>query len=87
MGIDFVLYVFQQTIFTSLLLAAPMLLTGLVIGLAVSVFQSVTQIQEMTLTFIPKILGVAAALILTLPWLLQLIISYTNFIFEQMAKV
>ena len=87
MGIDFVLYVFQQTIFTALLLAAPMLLTGLVIGLMVSIFQSVTQIQEMTLSFIPKILGVAAALILALPWLLRLIISYANFIFEQIGKV
>ena len=63
---------------TALLLSAPMLGFGLVTGLVVSVFQAVTSIQEMTLTFIPKILAVFLALLIFLPWLLQLIIGFTR---------
>ena len=61
----------------TLLLSAPMLGFGLVAGLVISIFQAVTSIQEMTLTFIPKILAVFFSLILFLPWLLQLMISFT----------
>ena len=65
----------------TLLLSAPMLGFGLVAGLVISIFQAVTSIQEMTLTFIPKILAVFFSLILFLPWLLQLMISFTSKIF------
>lgn len=65
----------------TLLLSAPMLGFGLVAGLVISVFQAVTSIQEMTLTFIPKILAVFFSLILFLPWLLQLMISFTSKVF------
>jgi flagellar biosynthetic protein FliQ len=54
-----------------------MLAAGLVIGLAISVLQAVTQIHEMTLTFIPKMIGVILVLLLTLPWMLRLILDYT----------
>jgi flagellar biosynthetic protein FliQ len=62
---------------TTLLLSAPMLGFGLVTGLLVSIFQAVTSIQELTLTFIPKILAVFFALILFFPWLMQLMLSFT----------
>jgi flagellar biosynthetic protein FliQ len=68
---------FQKALWTALLLAAPMLLFGLVAGLVVSIFQAVTQIHEMTLTFIPKILAVALALFLFLPWMLQKMLDFT----------
>ncbi len=61
----------------TLLLSAPMLGFGLITGLTVSIFQAVTSIQELTLTFIPKILAVFLAMILFFPWLLQTIISFT----------
>ncbi len=60
-----------ETFKTALLLALPGLLTGMFIGLAVSIFQATTQINEMTLSFIPKILGVVIVIILTMPWMLN----------------
>ncbi|MFO1401148.1 MAG: flagellar biosynthesis protein FliQ [Steroidobacteraceae bacterium] len=62
----------------TLLLAAPLLLTTLVIGLLVGIFQAATQINEMTLSFIPKLIGMAAALVITGPWMLNQLISYTR---------
>ncbi len=66
-----------EAIKTTLLLSAPMLGFGLVTGLLVSVFQAVTSIQELTLTFIPKILAVFFALFLFFPWLMQLMLNFT----------
>jgi flagellar biosynthetic protein FliQ len=68
----------RQSLLLVLFLAAPMLGFGLAVGLIISVFQAVTQIHEMTLTFIPKILAVVGALILFLPWMLQKIIGFTT---------
>jgi flagellar biosynthesis protein FliQ len=77
----------KNAIWTALLVAAPMLLVGLVIGIVVSLFQSVTQIHEMTLTFIPKILGVVIVLIMTLPWLMNVLLSYTTNLFTLMTTI
>ncbi|MEE2987589.1 MAG: flagellar biosynthesis protein FliQ [Nitrospinota bacterium] len=68
----------MESIKTALLLSAPMLGFGLITGLAVSIFQAVTSIQELTLTFIPKILAVFFSLILFFPWLLQLMLNFTS---------
>ena len=68
----------MESIKTTLLLSAPMLGFGLVTGLLVSIFQAVTSIQELTLTFIPKILAVFLALILFFPWLMQTMITFTS---------
>lgn len=65
----------------TLMLAGPLLLTALLIGLLVSLFQAATQINEMTLTFIPKILGVFGALIIAGPWLIQTIVDFTRELF------
>ena len=59
-------------------IALPMLLVGLVVGLLVSIFQAVTQIQEQTLAFIPKIVAIAAVLVIAGPWMLNQVLSYTN---------
>jgi flagellar biosynthetic protein FliQ len=75
---DSALDLFRQALLTALLLASPMLAAGLVIGLAVSVFQAVTSIQEMTLTFIPKMIGVILALLIALPWMLSLMTRFTT---------
>ena len=68
----------MDSITTTLLLSAPMLGFGLLTGLVVSIFQAVTSIQELTLTFIPKILAVFFSLIIFFPWLLQLMLSFTS---------
>ena len=68
----------QHALEMTLLLAAPLLLTTLVIGLLVGIFQAATQINEMTLSFIPKLIGMAAALVIAGPWMLNQLISYTR---------
>lgn len=75
---EFVIGFGRQAIEITLILAMPMLGLGLVVGLIVSIFQATTQIQEMTLTFIPKILAILTALIVFSPWMLQKIIGYTH---------
>ena len=67
----------MRTVELSLKLALPLLLAGLVVGLVVSVFQAVTQIQEQTLAFIPKIVAIAAVLVILGPWMLGQILTYT----------
>lgn len=79
--------IFQNALLMALMLAAPMLLFGLVTGLLVSVFQAVTQIQEMTLSFVPKILAVVAALFLFLPWMLNKLVQYTTELFGLAAQL
>jgi len=64
------------------LLAAPPLIAALVVGVAISIFQAVTQIQEMTLAIIPKMVAVLLALVIAYPWLLQVLTSYTLNIFQ-----
>ncbi len=71
-----------ETFKMALLLALPGLLTGMFIGLAVSIFQATTQINEMTLSFIPKILGVVLVIVLTMPWMLNSMIDFTTNIFN-----
>jgi len=66
----------------TLLLAAPMLLVALVVGLLVGIFQAATQINEMTLSFIPKLIAMAATMAIAGPWMLKLIVGYTRELFE-----
>jgi len=69
---------FRETLITTLLVSAPMLLCGLLAGLLISIFQAVTSIHEMTLTFIPKILAVAIALLVFLPWMMAKLLDFTS---------
>ena len=66
----------------TLMLAAPLLLTALAVGLIVGIFQAATQINEMTLSFIPKLLAMAAVLALTGPWMLRSLVEYTRNLIE-----
>jgi flagellar biosynthetic protein FliQ len=67
-----------ETFKIALMLALPGLLTGMFLGLAVSIFQATTQINEMTLSFIPKIVGVVIVIILTMPWMLNEMIDFAT---------
>jgi flagellar biosynthetic protein FliQ len=75
---DTVVSLATQAMTLALKVAGPMLLAGLVIGLIVSIFQAVTSIQEQSLTFIPKIVGVAALMVVLGPWMLNQLISYAQ---------
>jgi flagellar biosynthetic protein FliQ len=77
----------KQAIFTCLSVAGPMLVFGLVTGLLVGIIQAVTQIHEMTLTFIPKIIAVAVALILFMPWILGKLTGFSTFTLEKMITL
>ena len=66
----------QQALELTLMVSAPMLLTALIIGLIVSIFQAATQINEMTLSFIPKLVGMFAVLIISGPWMLGILLDY-----------
>jgi flagellar biosynthetic protein FliQ len=82
MNIEFVVDFGRRAMELILTLSLPMLLVGLAIGLLVSVFQATTQIQEMTLQFIPKIVCISLVLVVAGPWLLEQLIEYTNQILE-----
>ena len=76
MSADDIIFLGERAMWVTLLVSAPMLLSGMIIGLAIGIFQSVTQIQEMTLTFVPKILVVMLVFIITLPWMADILVQY-----------
>jgi flagellar biosynthetic protein FliQ len=77
----------RQALIITLLLSGPMLLVGLVLGIAIGIFQAVTQIHEATLTFIPKFLGIALVLLFLMPWMLIKLVEYTYSLFSMIGKV
>ncbi len=79
---DFVIGLARQSIELTLLISMPMLGLGLLVGLVVSIFQAVTQIQEMTLTFVPKILAVLVGLLLAFPWMMHKLLDFTRGLIE-----
>ena len=79
---EYIVKLGQDTLLLVLYVAGPILIVALLVGLLVSIFQAVTQIHEMTLTFIPKILAVAAVLAFLLPWTLQQLIDFTVNLFS-----
>lgn len=81
MTVDFVIGIMAEAIKVTLLISAPVLIVALIVGVAISLFQAVTQIQEMTLVFVPKILAVMVVLIAALPWMVSILLSYTHNLF------
>ena len=77
MSPTYAIQIAREAIIITLLLAAPMLGFGLIVGLFVSILQAVTQVNEMTLTFIPKIIAVVIAFALFLPWIIRIIMDFT----------
>jgi len=84
---EYAVALIQKALLLALLLAAPMLIFGLVAGLLISVLQAVTQVQEMTLTFIPKMLAIAAAMFIFGQWILVTLMTFTREIFAQLPLV
>jgi flagellar biosynthetic protein FliQ len=79
---EMVMTIGQRALEITILLSAPLLLAALIIGLLVGVFQAATQINEMTLSFIPKLVGMAGTLVVAGPWMLKTIVGYTRELFE-----
>lgn len=80
MSIDLAVMLTSKTLWAALLVAAPVLLAALLVGLLVSVFQVVTQIQEMSLSFVPKLLSVVAVLVIAGAWMLRQIVSFATWV-------
>ncbi|MEO6436585.1 MAG: flagellar biosynthesis protein FliQ [Tepidisphaeraceae bacterium] len=83
MSLDHAIELLRHTLVLTLLVAAPILLVGLVVGLVISLLQAVTQVQEQTLTFIPKIVAMFACAILLLPWISQHVVEYARVVFGE----
>lgn len=75
----------RKAVQTVLLCAAPMLLAGMIVGLLISIFQAATQINEQTMTFVPKIVAVFVTLLIFAPWLIKLLTTFTTGIFDTLA--
>jgi len=84
---EFVVEVVSQALKVTMMLSAPMLLGALVVGVLVSIFQAVTQLNEQTLSFIPKILVIVAALVIFSPWMMETMVSFTRELFLSIPEL
>ena len=87
MSPEAVLDIGREAMYLALLLSAPLLLSALIIGLLVGILQAATQIQEMTLSFIPKLLALAVALLVAGPWMIDLFVSFTRRLFTSIPAL
>lgn len=87
MSEDMVMNIMKDGITTALMIAAPILIASIVIGLIISIFQATTQIQEQTLTFVPKLIGIALIGLIAGPWMLNNILAFTTRIFDIIANI
>ena len=87
MNPEFAVELVKSMIFQALAMASPILICAMTVGLGVSLFQAVTSIHEQTLSFVPKVLGIAAILIVSLPWILRSSIEFTTMLIEKMPEM
>jgi len=87
MNPEFAAELIKTLMFQAVTLAAPILLTAMIVGLLISIFQSVTSIQEQTLTFVPKALSIVALLVLLMPWMLRTLIEFTTAMIQKMPQM
>lgn len=83
MTVDYVLELSKHSLITVIYILAPILGSGLLVGLAIGIFQAITSIQEMTLVFIPKIAVVGFVILLLIPWFLDILLNYTQELYAQ----
>jgi flagellar biosynthetic protein FliQ len=86
MGVDFIVGIMAETIRVTLMISAPVLLVGLIVGVVISLLQAVTQVQEMTLVFVPKIVACLIVLVAALPWMINLLVSFTHHLFSNIPN-
>lgn len=87
MTVSEVMDVFQAAMLAAIKLAAPVLIISIVIGLVVSIFQAATQINEQTLTFVPKLIAIAVILLLLGPWMLEVTMDFVHYIFQMILEL
>ena len=87
MTTEFIVGFGREAIEVALLLAGPMLAVGLVVGVVVSLLQALTQVQEMTLTFVPKLLSISLVIVVLMPWMAQLMIDYTANLYASLPEL
>ncbi|MDA8214102.1 MAG: flagellar biosynthesis protein FliQ, partial [Nitrospiraceae bacterium] len=78
MTVELLNQISRQTFETILLVGGPVLLVSLIIGILISIFQAITQLQEMTMTFVPKIIAVFITLLVALPWMVKILVGFTR---------
>jgi flagellar biosynthetic protein FliQ len=86
MSVDFIVGIMAETVRVALMVSAPVLFVGLVVGVVISLFQAVTQVQEMTLVFVPKIVACLIVLVAALPWMINLLLSFTHNLFTNIPN-
>lgn len=87
MGPETVLAIGQDALWLAVLLAGPLLMSALAVGLLIGIFQAATQIQEMTLSFIPKLLALVVALFVAGPWMLQVVVTFSTRLFMDIPSL
>ena len=87
MNTEFAIELMKSLMMQAVALASPILMTAMSIGLAVSLFQAVTSIQEQTLSFVPKVLGIVGLLVAILPWMLRTMIEFTTAVIQKMPDM
>jgi flagellar biosynthesis protein FliQ len=87
MNPEFAIELLKTMIYQSLTIAAPFLITAMVVGLAISLFQAVTSIHEQTLTFVPKALGIVGVLLIMLPWIVRTMVEFTTAVIEKIPQM
>jgi len=87
MSAEYVIELAQSALRVTLLVAGPMLVVGMLVGLVISIVQAATQINEMTMTFVPKIVAVMVVLVLSLPWIISQMTGFTVGIFNRLASM
>lgn len=87
MNSEFAIELVKTMMFQAVALAAPILITAMVVGLAISLFQAVTTIHEQTLTFVPKALAIVGILVLLLPWMVRSLIEFTTAVIEKLPQM
>ncbi|HYG23408.1 MAG TPA: flagellar biosynthesis protein FliQ [Verrucomicrobiae bacterium] len=87
MNSEFAIELLKAMMFQALTLSAPFLVTAMVVGLAVSLFQAVTSIHEQTLTFVPKALAVVGVMLLMLPWMVRSMVEFTTAIIQKIPQM
>ena len=84
---ELVIYIGREAVYTVLLIAGPLLIGSIRIGLTISIFQATTQIQEQTLTFVPKIVAIFIMIVVFGPWMLNILLAFTQNLFTIMARL
>lgn len=87
MNTEFVVHLFREAFYTAMLVSSPILVVSLFVGLFISVLQAATSIQEFTLSFVPKLVAIAAVLVLALPWIIDTMVGFTVSLFQQIPTL